>query len=417
MRGNRGSRPLLAALIATTAFGMTTGCSRLVVESQPEGATILWSVDGSEPYRPWPPNSWEWRTTAGNRISQQDTGNADVSAAPTTPATPLNATGVFGDTIFVTVEKDGYRRPLPKAVQLYSWRNERISFELEELPERIAERMMAEGFLLYRGEWVDPEVAGVEKYNGIVMPKEQAFRLRQLAAGLVEYEGEWMSPEDAEAAEERDMLAQGMVRLKGRWVSEEVYDMETSIDEKVASIREDKVYADLTPPRIMERTNLAAAEIQLTNSTGQQVEFLFSGPYSRSFTLLPYQSAGFSATERIALPAGTYDIVAIPTGLDARGRDLREVLGGSSNVDAVMLRTEPAWAEWPLASGTRYSFNFGGSEEELREGLETFEMPEPEMRIQPPQFEIPESRAPQRPQRGQGQRPQGGGPPPGAGTD
>ncbi|MCC5876166.1 MAG: hypothetical protein JJU11_08125 [Candidatus Sumerlaeia bacterium] len=414
MRGKR-NRLFLGLFLATTVFGLTTGCSRLVVESQPEGATILWSVDGAEPFRPWPPNSWEWRTTAGTRIAQESAGETATTSSQM-PATPLDATGVFGDTVFITVEKDGYRRPLPKAVQLYSWRNERVSFELEELPERIAERMRAEGFLLFRGEWVDPEVAGVEEFNGVVMRKDQAYRLRQLAAGLVEYEGEWMSPEDAEAAEERDMLAAGMVRLKGRWVTEEVYEMETSIDEKVASIREEKIYADLSPPRIMERTNLSASEVQLTNSTGQQVEFLFSGPISRSFLLLPYQSAGFSAADRIALPAGNYDVVAVPTGLDARGRNLREVLGSSANLDAVMLRTEPAWAEWPLASGTKYSFNFGGSEEELREGLETFEMPVPEMRIQPPQLDIPESRAPQRPQRGQGQRPPGGGPPQGGQT-
>lgn len=404
MRGFSGRLALGLGALAIALVSIT-GCSRLTVESQPAGATVLWSADGMEPFRPWPPNAWNLHTSSGPRTSQD--GN---SIRPGT-TTPMRASGVYGDTIFVVVEKDGYRRPLPQAVQLYTLRSERVSFELEELPERVADRMRAQGFLLYRGEWVDPEVAGVEEFNGIVMRSEQAFRLRQIEAGLVEYEGEWMTPEEARVAEERDMLERGLVRLKGRWVSQEVYDKEMEIDERVAAIREGKVYPDLTAPRILERTNLTAAEIQLTNSTGQQIEFLFSGPVSESYLLLPYQSAGFSSAARIALPAGTYDIAVVPTGLDARGRDLREVLGDSVNVEAIILRSEPAWAEWPLASGTRYSFNFGGSEEELREGLEQFEIPDPQLRIQPPELDIPESRAPQRPQRGQGQRPGGGGAP------
>ncbi len=87
----------------------------------------------------------------------------------------------------VTVEKDGFRRPLPKPVELYALRRETLKFDLSELPESVATRMRAEGKLLYEGNWVDPEQAGVVEFNGIVMKKDVAFRLEQIAKGLVEY--------------------------------------------------------------------------------------------------------------------------------------------------------------------------------------------------------------------------------------
>jgi hypothetical protein len=410
----RNLRNLLAGAGALAiALPFTTGCTRLVVQSDPPNAVVLWSATGVEPFRPWPPNSWELRTTAGKTIVH------DEESGETGTLTPLDVTGVFGDTVFVTVELEGYRRPLPQMAQLYTWRNEKLSFTLEELPERYSERMMAQGFLYYRGEWVNAEEAGLEVFNGVVMPKLEAHRLRQVAAGLVEYKGEWMTREQALEAEEIDMLALGKVRLKGRWVTVTEAEIEKEIDRRVAEISAGKIYPDLTAPRIIERTSLVMAEVQLTNSSGQRVEFLFSGPVSKSILILPYQSAGFRAEERINFPAGLYDIVAIPTGLDAAGRDLVEMLGTSRNVDTVALQRAPQWTEWPIAPGTRYSFNFGGSEAELREGLDAFELPEFEIRVQTPALDIPESRAPQRPQRGQGMpggapggaRPSGGGRP------
>lgn len=388
----------MAVVLAGFVVG-TLGCSRLEVKSDPPGAAVLWSADGVEPFHPWPPKSWEM--TSDSQVVTESGRRALGSF------TPMRSTGFFGDTVFVTVEKEGYRRPLPKAAQLYAWRSPVLEFELKELPETIAERMRAQGYLLYQGQWVDPVEMGLDEFEGVVMPKDEAFALRQRAAGLVLYDGDWMTPEEATAQEEADMQARGMVRLKGRWVSEEVHDYETSIDERAAEIRESKIYPDLTAPRILERTNLQAAEVQITNSTGQQVEFLFSGPQSRSVLLLPYQSAGFRADDRISLPPGMYDIVAIPTGKDGAGRNLEEVLGSSANVDAVALRRDPAWAEWPLAAGTRYSFNFGGSEEELRMGLEDFDTIDPELRITPPELEVPEVPQPRRQQRPQGTRPPG----------
>lgn len=392
--------------LAALAAG-STGCSRLEVRSDPPGAAVLWSADGLEPYHPWPPKSWELRS------SSETVTEAGERARGT--FTPFKTSGFFGDTVFVTVEKEGYRRPLPQAVQLYAWRRPEVEFRLRELPETVAERMTDMGLVLYNGEWVDPEKEGLEEYQGVIMAKEEAHVLRQRAAGLVLYDGDWMTPEEATTREAADMEARGMVRLKGRWVSEAVYEEETVTDRRAAQVRDSKVYPDLPAPRILERTNLQAAEVQVTNSTGQQVEFLFSGPRSRTLLLQPYQSAGFRADDRVSFPPGTYDIVAIPTGRDGSGRNLQEVLGSSANVRAVALRTEPAWAEWPLAAGTRYSFNFGSSEEELQMEADDLDSLEPELRITPPELEIPETPPTRRQQRPQGTRPNGPGGGPGGG--
>ena len=130
------------------AFGLflmllVQGCSSLRVESDPPGARVLWSRTGLEPFHPWPPNSWEyWNDSSGN-------------------TTPFFARGVYGDAVFVTVEKEGFRRPLPKPVQLYAWQGGEVSFELDELPEHYAERMRTEGRILYRGGGVDRGLEGL----------------------------------------------------------------------------------------------------------------------------------------------------------------------------------------------------------------------------------------------------------------
>jgi hypothetical protein len=399
-----------ARLFASAALAvLATGCTTLSVESNPPGARVLWSSDGLEPWRAWPPNSWEIDPPAA---AQADGG----------PQTPFSTTGIFGDTVFITVDKPGYLRPRPRPVQLFAWRNERLEFELVERPEAVEARMRAAGMLYYKGRWVVPAEAGVEEYEGVVMPVAQAERLRQLAKGLLEWEGEWVTPEVYKQREAVAMQAKGMVLHKGRWVAPAVRDAELVIDESVRAIRASKTYPDLPAPRVLERIAFEASQVQLTNSTGQEMRYLFSGPVSREFVLPPYASAGFNVDDRIMLPPGKYEVVALPSGRDGAGRSLKQLLEGfESKAAAVALSDNTLWAEWPLAPRTKYSFNFGSSEEEIRRSLEEFQVPEPQLGITPPQIEVPEivpTPAPERrgpggaPREGGGGRPGGSGRPP-----
>ncbi|MCC6546563.1 hypothetical protein IT570_05285 [Candidatus Sumerlaeota bacterium] len=365
---------LAAMILAASLF---SSCSRLKVESNPPGARLMWSRDGLEPYRPWPPNGWETRSTKDGNV------------------TPFGTTGLYQDTFFLTVEKDGYRRPLPKPVQLYSFHREKLSFDLPELPETTSARMHAMGKLYYKGDWVDPEAAGVVEYEGVVMPKDEAFRRSQAAQGLVEYKGEWYTKEKADQKLREDMAAQGLVELKGRWVSAEQKAMEESVDAEVAAIKVTKTYPDLPAPKIIGASvTTDRAQIQLYNSTGQKVRFLFSGPQSAQFVLDPYRSTGVKFEERILLPAGRYDIAVVPTGQDASGRDLASILGDTSSA-GLALSKKPVWASWPVANKTQYSFNYTGMEGDLQKSLSDFNAPPPEVKIDVPTIEIPDIKLPE----------------------
>lgn len=384
------------ALFAVLMLGVIS-CSRLAVKSNPPGARVLWSPDGVTPYQAWPPNS----------LALGGAGKSGV--------TPFSSYGVVSDTFFITVEKDGYRRPRPKPVSLYSFRRETLDFELTELPETYAARMRAEGKLYYRDAWVIPEEVGVIEYEGVVMPKEKAFRLSQLAKGLVEYRGEWYSKEEAARRLSEDRIAEGFVPFKDRWVKPEVRDYEVAIDNEVKLVRTDKVYPDLPAPKVLGSSPVVDAQIQLYNSTGQKIRFLFSGPMSRSYELEPYKSVGVRMDDRILLPAGRYDIVVVPTGLDASGRNLEEILGREGR-SGIALSTVSVWSSWPFAPRTQYSFNFTGLEGDLKESLEKFELPTTGTKIEAPTIEIPEIKKPEPqfpigedPDRPRGRRPGGPG--------
>ena len=365
----------LAAMIL--AAGLFSSCTRLKVESNPPGARLMWSRDGLEPYRPWPPNGW------------------DTAASKRSNVTPFATTGLFQDTFFLTVEKEGYRRPLPKPVQLYSFHREKLSFELPELPETTTARMKAMGKLYYRGEWVDPEAAGVTEFEGVVMPKAEAFRRAQLAQGLVEYKGEWYTKEVADQKLREDMAAQGLIEFKGRWVSAQQKALEESVDKEVAGIKVGKTYPDLPAPKIIGASTITdRAQVQLYNSTGQRVRFLFSGPQSAQYEIDPYRSTGVKIEDRILLPAGRYDIAVVPTGKDASGRDLATILG-DANSAGLELSKKPVWASWPIANKTQYSFNYTGLEGDLQEALSDFNAPPPQIKIDVPTIEIPEIKLPE----------------------
>lgn len=384
------SRRFLAALALAPSLLTLTACTTLRVESNPSGAQVLWSPDGTTNWQPWPPPSW--RATADS----------------TAPSTPFASRGTFGDTVYVTVEKEGYWRPLPKPVELYFARTTRLQFDLQELPETKAARLRSEGFVLYRDEWIRPEERGLVEYKGEVLSKAEAFRREQLDRGLVEFEGEWLTPAEKQTRVNAAMAAKGLVEFEGRWVTPEERDIELRVASEVEAIAADKAYPDLPTPKVSGSSQRESAQLQLSNSTGQVIRFLISGPTNREVILQPYGSAGVKGDNQLLVPAGTYRMVIIPTGKDAAGRDLAALLGRTDSMTAVALSTTPLYGSWPLAAGQQYSFNYTGADSNLRDNLRDFTPPEPQLDFTPPSIEIPEVELPKEPEQPQG-RPGGEG--------
>lgn len=338
--------PFLLALVLT-------GCTRISVVSDPPGAEVLWSRDGVS-FQPWPP--------AGFWLNDE-----------TGVETPFATTGKLGDAVFITVQKDGYMRPLPRAAQLYAWRNEKLEFKLNEDPEAYARRMEAEGMVLWKGRWVIPEEYGLEIYDDVVMTTEDAERRRNLEQGLVEYNGEWLTPAERNERFAADMKAEGRILFKDRWVTQEVADAEQDLDDLVASIKEAKFDEDLEAPKMVGTVDHSEAQLKLANASGMTVQFIFSGAMTRSYTLEPYSSLGAEGMRRIIVPPGRYDIVIIPEDETA------------GQLDAL-------YGSWPLAEGRLFSFSFAGAGD-LREGLTEFNPPEIEVE-DVPEIEIPEVEMP-----------------------
>ncbi|MBI1292126.1 hypothetical protein GC173_12930 [bacterium] len=381
---------LRAALLAGLALA-TAGCTTLKVESNPPGARVLWSADGKSNWQPWPPRAWK--------------ANADVDST----VTPLRAKGTFGDTVFVTVQKDGYWRPLPKPVELYFGRSSTLRFTLEELPEVRAARLRAEGYVLFRGDWIKPEEYGLVEYKGEILPRDEAFRREQLDKGLVLYNDVWMTAAEKDERFAADMAAKGLVEFKGRWIEAAEQTKEAAVDAEVAAIAKDKAYPDLPIPRVSGSSQRDKSQLQLSNSTGQLVRVLISGPRSLEIELPPYGSAGVKSGDPLVVPAGTYQFAIVPTGRDAAGRDLTQLLGRVDSDSAITLSTTPLWGTWPMATGQQYSFNYTGSDNNLKENLREFTPPEPKLDFTPPSIEIPEPELPKQPE--QTRRPGGEGAP------
>ncbi|CAN5183754.1 hypothetical protein BH09SUM1_BH09SUM1_13720 [soil metagenome] len=363
------------------ALAALAGCTRLSVDSTPPGAKVLWSRDGTEPYQTWPPNSWEISTSANGGV------------------TPFRSTGSFGDTIFVTVEIDGYRRPLPKPVELYLWRNEKLKFDMKELPETMAARKRAEGLVYYNGAWVDPKAANLATFNGVVMPAKKAYELEQRSKGLVPYGEEWVTPAAALERQRADYTAKGLVEFKGRWLAPEASAIEGAIDEEVAIVRDSGDFENLSAPKLVGSINQDNVQLQLYNSTGQKIRFLVSGPVSLERVIDSYRSAGVRADDKILLPAGRYELAVLPTGTDAAGRDLTQLLGLVDESSGVVLSTTPQYAAWPLSAKQQYSFNYTGGSGSIQDGMNDFEVTDPQPRKAPPEITIPEVRIPEPPAR------------------
>ncbi len=386
-------------MIVTAAAVLVSSCSRLSVTSEPAGAAVLWSPNGYDSWQPWPPRAWDEKG-----VPPEDGGKA--------PTTPLRETGVYGDTVWVTVEKPGYYRPLPKAAQLYALQNATLEFSLEETPEALAARMRTDGFVSWKGEWVRPEEHDLVEYGGVWMAQSQAHRLSQIAAGMVEYEGEWLTKDQAAARFEAKQLAQGLVLFKDRWVAPEAKAEEEAIDESVAGYRASNPQP-LDLPKVVGPVEGTIAQIQLLNSTDRQVRVMMSGPQSREFILTPYSSVGLAANERVRILPGRYEVVVVPE------RTLAESSAQHEDSELVALResAEPRYLEVALAEGFQYLINYDIKSAFGDGPMGDYQAVEPKFPIEAPVIEIPEFEMPERPQRGRG--PGAGGTPgaftPGAG--
>ena len=366
--------------LALLAILPLAACTRLTVNSQPSGATVLWSPDGLDDWRPWPPVAW----------SSQGTGNAE---------TPLKETGRYGDAVWITVQKDGFYRPLPQVVQLYPLRRENLVFELKETPEALGERMRAEGRVFYGGEWVEPGSVGLVEYEGVWLPETEAFFRSQRAKGLVDYEGQWVTLEERNASFAADQRAKGLELFKDRWVTAEVRGQEEAIDAFVKNLSSQPTIL-LTPPKVIGRVESETAQIQILNATGRPIRFILSGPMSRDYMLKPYESHGITGTNRIALPAGRYVVAAISQPVDA------ETLTLPSDIEAPALL--PGLSEQPLAAGFQYLFSYDGGKNLNVGDLENYQFQEPEMPYDLPSIEIPDVQIPERSNGSRGPGGQGG---------
>lgn len=378
-------------LAAASVLLLLGGCSRLVVESDPPGAQVFWSPNGTGDWRPWPPAAWA--------------GPGDPA-----PTTPLRTSGNYQDTIWITVEKEGFHRPLPQPAQLYALRRERLRFQLAETEAATAARLRAEGFVRFRGEWVLPEDAGLVEFEGEWMPAEQAFRRQQIARGLVEYEGEWMTREERDERFAADQRARGLVLFKDRWITEEAREREMALDEFIQAIDpNDTIPIEL--PRVVGIPQ-QVVQVDLLNATSVPVRWILAGPATREVLIGPYESYRLMEERFLILDPGRYTIVAEPAiGGPGPAEDPQAAARRSLDRDA-----RRGLAEVVLSAGFQYQFTYDGGVGFDLGDLEEYRVDDVQLPIQVPTIETPQLTPrdqPERPTRPGG--PQGGGPPGGGG--
>ncbi|MDX2177709.1 MAG: hypothetical protein SF028_14700 [Candidatus Sumerlaeia bacterium] len=383
-----------AAAAALAALALAQGCAKLSVRSEPAGAQLLWSPNGLEPFRPWPP-------TGDGRE-----GNT---------ATPHSEFTTTRDVFFMTVEKEGYRRPLAKLVQLAPLRTARLSFDLEKLPEYEGGLPVRDGLVLYQGEWVDPAAAGLAVHEGRLLGIEQVRAKERLAQGLVEFEGRDVAPAERDRLWAERQRAEGRTLFKERWLLPEEIAAEEAVDRAAAEINTLDGLADLDAPRVLGRVESAFAQLQLFNNTALPVRVLLSGPSSRELRLEPFGSFGGGPGEALYVVAGRYQVVYLPLendGLPAAPESSATRSAAGAEGRTAGART--AITSQPLASGFRYSFNYSGGDRLRLEDLRQYEPPQVQLPVERQEIEVPEApAAPAPPAEAQRGNPSGGGRPPG----
>lgn len=343
----------------------------------------MWSHSANGPWDPWPPRG-QYESVPGRQ-------------------TPYGGLTSIQQTFFLTVQKEGFRQPLPKAVHLHPLKIARYNFAMEETPESLRSRMEAEGKVWYEGAWVDPTLEGLETWEGEVLPIAEATRRRNEAAGMVEFEGEWLTPEERDQRHGERMAAEGRVPFQGRWVTPEQAALEQSIIAEASALSTDPRRQDLEAPRVLGRIEHPLAQVQLFNNCGATTRFLLSGPSSRTIELQPYQTWGLSTEEAWYLIPGRYIVAAIPEEtLDGLVAPESAATRSSRSGGSTELR--PASQESPLVAGFRYSYTYTGREGALLQNLQDYESPEVILPFEPRPIEVPEVERPAPPQ----EQPRGG---------
>ncbi len=246
-----------------------SGCSLLIIDSNPRGAEILYTGNDTRAMR------WEIWCPSDNEHPS------------TTPKWHLT---FKRGTFFFRTHLEDYYEPEPQLVEVLPLRISKVTFDMEEKPDSFARRQREKGLVFYEGEWVNPVDAGLVQYNGKWITEEQRFEIQQREKGLVKYGGKWMTPEEKEALLAEEYRAQGLVKYKGKWLKIEVYEDEKAIDDKVEQLRMTGETQELDVPIVVGIIRSEKAKIRLFNGVGNAAMFYLSGPESLKFLIDGYDS-------------------------------------------------------------------------------------------------------------------------------
>ncbi|OQB22212.1 MAG: hypothetical protein BWY12_00873 [candidate division BRC1 bacterium ADurb.Bin183] len=268
----------LVAMVVALALALS-GCNGKVhIESDPPGATVLYSDNIQGP----------WRVLGGSHPI----------------LTPCSAQRAARSAFFIRLEKEGYHPTHPKLVETYVLNRESISFSLEKTPALIEQEYKEQGLVRYNDKWVNPQEAGLVQYKDIWMTPEMKFAAEQKDKGLVLHNGEWMTAEGRQNAIVEEMTKKGLIPFKGRWGTQEDKEKEEKIDKIV-----DEVFAmehnSSDTVRLLGVIPQARPRVSLLNGSGQQVIFYLSGEESSSMPLNPYESRS------VDVAAGPYRIATV----------------------------------------------------------------------------------------------------------
>lgn len=327
----------IAAFCLLGLWGLlgASGCARLVVESNPEGADVLWSPDGLTPWRPWPPLHWmEYNAEPGDDV--------------TTITTPLAQKGPHADYVFVTVRKPGYHPPRPRLVGMSLLKTRRLRFDLAETPEHYAERQREAGLVPYQGQWVDPEKEGLVEYEGEWIPEVERTRRRMTAQGLIEFEGKWIKPHEYNVLYASRQRSKGLVEFKDRWVPPAIQRAEEAIDAAVATLEKANP-PEMFPPKVLGRGEGTLAGLGLSSGADVPTRWLLSGPASRWIDL---PALGQVDPGSLNLIPGRYtiSIFMLSSETDTVGTATGPEANRYLAVDATRPAGRPAPAAQPLPS-------------------------------------------------------------------
>lgn len=379
--------------MATSVLGVAFlgGCATtLNVASEPAGAQVLWSPTGVQDWRPWPPRTW----------------NATISDQEREPVfTPYKDSATFSDTVWITVEKEGYYRPLPQVAQLYSQNHEKLVFKLVETPELEEQRLRAEGYVLYKGEFVKPEELNLVEYKGSWFTAPEADLLSKRDAGLIQYKDRWVTVDERDRLYAEDQRALGFIQFKNRWVKPEVQAKEVAVDEQVTKLFAEQT-TELRAPRVVGSLNQDLSQLQIHNSSRLPIRVYLSGVRSDELVLDAYETYGTQQDNRFTILPGEYRIAVVsatsPLASAASDQDTAE--GAAQDAQALaeaLSQTEPvetvSTTTTTFKGGLQYLITFEVNPQENSGRLQEYQRQEPTLPEGLPTIEIPEINLPEKP--------------------